>query len=111
MKLSVDTGVAGINDRGQVAGNRANGTAYVYDTNTQTSHGLGFSAGTTDVAFAISQNGDVVGRFTTPGHTHTFVYHSSTGTYQDINPVLGSNDYSEARAISNSGLNHRRIRH
>ena len=90
----------GINDRGQIIGHSPNG-AYVYDPATGDRHDI-FSPAQYSDALGINQAGDVVGEFH-PSTTHSFLYHSSTGIYEDIGFLPGGAPSATAYAINNAG--------
>ncbi len=91
------TSAYGINDAGQIVGSNGQ-DACLWDNGTVTD--LGNLGGSTTVACAINDKGEVVGYGTTPnGDTHAFLWQNAAMT--DLGSLGGS--YSAACGINNAG--------
>ena len=104
---TTNNNATGINDSGQICGNNGVTGPFVYNSATGVTQSLGLrqTRPSDNYASAINQNGDVTGSYLYPptSGSHAFIYSSSAGKFQDINPLGGPGGSSGAAAINNNG--------
>lgn len=103
--LGIWGSVAGINDRGQVAGkNNANGHAFLWEHGTVTDLGaLGPDPHAISQARGINGNGEVVGISSGTGPTHSFLWRNGRLTDIGVFYASGINDRDEVAGYAAAG--------